>query len=63
MSPEEIIEKKQSLVNNDIAHYNKRMDEIENEICVLKRKKNAIQQKISKKQIYFNQLDNDKSNN
>ena len=60
MTPNEIIEKKQALVQNDIDHYNRRLDEIENEISLLHKKKNVLQQKIGKKQIYLNQLESDK---
>lgn len=59
MTPKEIIEKKQALAQNDINHYNIRIDELESEIVVLNKKKNALQQKISKKQIYINQLESD----
>ena len=59
MTPKEIIEKKQALTQNDINHYNIRIDELESEIVVLNKKKNALQQKISKKQIYINQLESD----
>ena len=61
MTKTEIIEKRQALVQNDIDHYNRRMDEIENEIALLNKKKNALQQKIGKKQIFLNQLESDKA--
>lgn len=60
MTKNEIIEKRQALVQNDIDHYNRRMDEIENEIALLNKKKNALQQRIGKKQIFLNQLESDK---
>jgi phage regulator Rha-like protein len=60
MTPNEIIEKKQALVQNDIDHYNKRLDELENEKALLNKKKNILQQKIGRKQIYLNQLESDK---
>ena len=60
MTKNEILELRQKLTQNDIDHYNRRMDEIENEISLLKKKKNILQQKIGKKQIYINQLENDK---
>ena len=61
MTKTEIIEKRQALVQNDIDHYNRRMDEIENEIALLNKKKNALQQKIGKKQIFLNQLESNKA--
>ncbi len=63
MTDVEIIEKRQALAQNDIDHYNRRMDEIENEIALLNKKKNALQQKIGKKQIYINQSEGDKTVN
>ncbi|WP_142783363.1 hypothetical protein [Changchengzhania lutea] len=60
MTPNEMIEKKQALVQNDIDHYNRRLDELENEKAELAKKKNIIQQKIGKKEIYLNQLESDK---
>lgn len=60
MTHNEIIEKKQALAQNDINHFNIRMDEIENEKSLLNKKKNTLQQKIGKKQIYLNQLEGDK---
>lgn len=62
MNNNEIIEKKQSLIQNDINHFNSQMNDIENEILRLNKKKNLLHQKIGKKQIYFNQLENDKIN-
>ena len=61
MTKTEIIEKRQALVQNDIDHYNRRMDEIENEIALLNKKKNVLQQKIGKKQIFLNQLESNKA--
>lgn len=60
MTTNEIIEKKQALVQNDIDHYNRRLDELENEVGQIQKKKNIIQQKIGRKQIYLNQLESDK---
>lgn len=60
MTHNEIIEKKQALVQNDIDHFNRRMCEIEQEICELQKKKNALMQRISKKHVYLNQLESDK---
>lgn len=61
MKKKNIIEKKQALVRNDIRHYNQQMDDIEKQITVLKKKKTVLSQKISRKEIYFNQLEQDKS--
>lgn len=60
MTNNEIVELKQKLAQNDIDHHNRRMDEIENEITSLNKKKNILHQKIGKKQIYINQLETDK---
>lgn len=61
MTQDEIIEKRQALTQNDIDHYNRRMSEIEDEITALNKKKNVLQQKIAKKQIFISQLEAQKS--
>ena len=61
MTENEIIEKKQALVMNDIAWLNRRIDEINNEVAALEKKKFTILRKISKKDIYYSQLESDKT--
>ncbi len=60
MTTKEIIDKEQALVSNDIAHYNRRLHEIEHEIRVLTAKKNVLVQKIKWRKIYCSALDSNK---
>lgn len=62
MTPQEIIEKKMDIVNNDIRHYSRQRTELEGEIKRIKLKINSLSDMIGKKYSYKNLLQKDIEN-